>query len=65
MLGLSEGPLFEDTEEGPALPKNLPPVDEDAYLFGDYTVCPFTTDKPGAMRAVCLAEARNVMVVRR
>jgi hypothetical protein len=30
--------------------------------FGDYTVCPLTVDRPGAMRSVCVARAANLVI---
>ena len=31
-------------------------------IYGDYTVCPFTRERPGEMRMVCVEEARNLIV---
>jgi hypothetical protein len=62
LLGISEGRF--------ALPgyANLPPelVDEltgfDNEMFADFLVCPFTKDRPGVMRFVCVESAKNIFV---
>jgi hypothetical protein len=33
-----------------------------SYIFGDFTVCPVEPEKPGSMRAVCVADAKNLVV---
>jgi hypothetical protein len=33
-----------------------------SYVFGDFTVCPIEADVPGHMRAVCVADAKNLVV---
>jgi hypothetical protein len=62
LLGISEGRF--------ALPgyANLPPelVDEltgfDNEIFADFLVCPFTNDRLGVMRLVCVEAATNIFV---
>lgn len=47
----------------PALIPILMAPNGDAFgkLFeGDYTVCPFTAERPGRMRMVCVEDAKNV-----
>jgi hypothetical protein len=34
----------------------------DNAVFADFLVCPFTDDKPGVMRLVCVESAENVSV---
>jgi hypothetical protein len=34
----------------------------DTDLFGEFTVCPFTQEKPGAMRMVCVESGANLEV---
>lgn len=36
-------------------------VDHDTRLYGDYEVCPFTPEKPGEMRFVCIESASNLI----
>jgi hypothetical protein len=33
-----------------------------SYIFGDFTICPVEPDKPGYMRTVCVADAKNLVV---
>jgi len=32
-------------------------------VFGDYTVCPFTEERPGWMRMVCVADSTNLVAL--
>lgn len=34
-------------------------------LYGDFTVCPYTPERPGAMQMICIAEAKNLVVGQR
>jgi hypothetical protein len=62
LLGISQGHFV--------LPgyANLPPelVDElagfDNEMFADFLVCPFTDDRLGVMRLVCVEAAKNIFV---
>ncbi len=47
----------------PILPRDLP-CGFDCDVFGDFLVCPFTDDKPGVMRRVCVESASNKTVKR-
>lgn len=40
-------------------------INQDAELFGDYTICPFTRSRPGVMQLVCIDSARNISVRKR
>lgn len=31
-------------------------------IYGDFLVCPFTNDKPGEMRMVCIQEAEHLVI---
>jgi hypothetical protein len=31
-------------------------------MFADFTVCPFTDDKPGEMRMICVESADNISI---
>ena len=33
----------------------------DTSVFGDFTVCPYTPERPGEMQMVCILEARNLV----
>jgi hypothetical protein len=33
-----------------------------SYVFGDFTVCPIERERPGYMRSVCVADAKNIVV---
>jgi len=65
LLGVSEGRF--------ALPdyQNIPPelVEKlggfDNEMFADFLVCPFTDDKPGVMRLICVESATNIVVRQR
>lgn len=65
LLGISEGRF--------ALPgyANVPPglVDKlggfDNEMFADFLVCPFTDNKPGVMRFVCIESATSIVIRQR
>lgn len=51
--------------------ENLPPVvrkylemtsPDHSYIFGDFEVCPVEPDRPGHIRAACLASGVNLVV---
>lgn len=47
------------------LAKCLVPDSGDAFertTFGDFVVCPFTADRPGRMRMVCIESAANLVI---
>jgi hypothetical protein len=33
-----------------------------SYIFGDFAICPIERDRPGYMRRVCVADAKNLVV---
>jgi hypothetical protein len=37
-------------------------IDQDAAIFGDFLVCPFTRSRPGEMQLVCIESGRNLVV---
>ena len=50
-------------EPDPPLPGNVAKaLGLDNELFGDFRICPFTPDRPGRMRIVCIDEASNLSV---
>jgi hypothetical protein len=40
-------------------------LDWDAEAYGDFEVCPFTKERPGEMRMVCVEKAENVTIKKR
>lgn len=63
MLGVADGPLINDAED-PIYPASLRLPSDTADVYGDFEVCPFTKEKPGAMRLVCIESAANIVVKR-
>jgi hypothetical protein len=62
MLGVVsvDGNDFTDADFN-TLPDNIKAdLSPDTDLFGDFVVCPFTPDKPGEMRMVCIDSATNL-----
>jgi hypothetical protein len=61
ILGVSEGRFRLDGYEN--LPKDLKnQMSWDNEMFGDLLVCPFTNDRPGVMRLICVESAENVSI---
>lgn len=61
LLGVSDYGFVRDGYSN--LPKHLAGrVDMVTHtvMFADFTVCPFTDDKPGVMRFVCVQDAKNI-----
>jgi len=54
-------------DEEPIVPANLaavlqPPDAVWRTVFGDFVVCPFTKERPGWMRMVCIEAARHIVI---
>jgi hypothetical protein len=63
MLGVSDGHALPGFEQ---MPKNVwERLDWDTDLFGNYTFCPFTPGRPGAMRLGCIQAADHLRAVKR
>ena len=60
MLGVTSGQFADDAED-PTIPDNLH-FDPSQKVFGDFEVCPFTPEKSGRMRMVCIQSARNLSI---
>ena len=65
MLGVAAGPIADD-EDDPMAPKEMlkfitPEVEG---IFGDFEVCPFTPERKGHMRMVCVQSATKIIVKR-
>jgi hypothetical protein len=64
MLGVTAGPVADDADE-PICPKNmLVFIKGDEELFGDFEVCPFTSQRQGHMQMVCVESATKLVVKR-
>src|SRR5574341_930012 len=60
-LGVSEGRFY--LEEFNNIPDELVrQLNWENTMYADFTVCPFTDDKPGEMRLVCVEAAENISV---
>jgi hypothetical protein len=67
LLGIYSGPGVDKyglDNENPELPANvrrkLKPGEN--WIFADFEVCPLEPEKPGAMQAVCIESAKNIVV---
>ena len=61
ILGISEGRFY--LEEYANIPEELVrQLTWDNAIFADFTLCPFTDDKPSVMRLVCVESAENVEI---
>ena len=63
IMGVSDGPAINDAEY-PIYPKNLVFPHGDEIIYGDFEVCPFTSQRMGAMQFVCIESAAHVVVKR-
>jgi hypothetical protein len=63
ILGVTGGPHNDEERTDCDVPENLAgKLSSDTSLFGDFLVCPFTEDKPGVMRFVCVESASHLVV---
>ncbi len=61
MLAIGEGEFLLDGYEN--LPQELErQLNWENAMFADFLVCPFTDDKPGVMRQVCVESAENISI---
>lgn len=63
ILGVSGGRFYKEGYCN--LPNWLPTIDFDEEIVGDFVLCPFTKDKPGEMRLVCIDTVYNMKVRKR
>ncbi len=63
MLGVTGGPSLDDDDD-PIFPQNLRFNSLQEEIYGDFEVCPFTPEREGTMRLVCI-ESASKLVVRR
>jgi hypothetical protein len=66
LLGVTDGPFADDTTD-PIYPEKMKKIitGYDELIYGDFEVCPFTADKPGEMRMVCIESASHLVVRKR
>lgn len=63
MLGVTAGPRLDDAND-PIFPRNLELSQDVEAIYGDFEVCPFTPERKGEMRLVCIESASHVVVKR-
>jgi len=59
LLGVKGGPNIDDAGE-PIFPQNLK-LNQNDVIYGDFEVCPFTQERKGTMRFVCIESAYNLV----
>jgi hypothetical protein len=61
MLGVSEGRFKLKGYDN--IPKDSQhQIHWNAEMFGDFLVCPFTDDRPGVMRLICVESAEHISI---
>ena len=64
LLGVSEGRFLSKGYDN--IPKDLEKkLEWDTEIFADFVVCPFTKDRPGVMRLICVESAENISISKR
>jgi len=64
MLGISQGRFY--LEDYVNVPDELVRrLSWETAMFADFTVCPFTDDRPGEMRLICVESADNISIKKR
>jgi hypothetical protein len=66
LLGVIDTDQLKDARDGPILPDNVSKALGDGpakpyFVFGDFTVCPLSHERPGWMREVCLESATHLV----
>ena len=64
ILGVVDGGWhdLDDRDDFPSELRRLIPDDPfDTNVYGNYTVCPLTRERPGWMQLVCVAGATNLV----
>jgi hypothetical protein len=61
MLGVTAGPIADDADD-PIVPKNFGIPNGAEAVYGDFEVCPFTLERKGHMKMVCVESASNLAV---
>ena len=61
MLGISQGRFY--LQDYVNVPDELVRrLSWETAMFADFTVCPFTDNKPGEMRLICVESAENISI---
>jgi hypothetical protein len=61
ILGVSEQTFYNDAYAN--IPDDLVnKLSWQTVIYADFTVCPFTDDKPGVMRLTCVDSAKNLSI---
>jgi hypothetical protein len=60
ILGVTAGPIADDYD-GQIAPYSLSFSEDIDSIYGDFEVCPFTPDRPGVMRMVCIESASHLV----
>jgi len=61
MLGVTAGPIADDADD-PIAPENFAIPNNAVAIYGDFEVCPFTPERKGFMRRVCVESASRIFV---
>jgi hypothetical protein len=62
MFGVTAGPIADDADD-PIFPKNVAKLFTGlSTVYGDFEVCPFTPERKGFMRMVCVESASHIIV---
>ena len=63
ILGVTASATADDAEEGIAPENLLRALGSDKhFVFGDFDVCPFTTERDGHMQMVCVERAEDLVI---
>jgi hypothetical protein len=61
MLGISQGRFY--LQDYVNVPDELVRrFSWETAMFADFTVCPFTDNRPGEMRMICVESAENISI---
>jgi len=63
LLGVTAGPSADDADD-PIVPKNFGIPNGALAVYGNFEVCPFTPERQGYTRMVCIESASHVIVKR-
>ncbi len=64
MLGVSQGRFY--LQDYVNVPDELVRrLSWETAMFADFTVCPFTDNRPGEMRLICVESAENISIMAR
>ena len=64
LLGVTAGPSLDDPDDPTIFPQNLQFKPGDKAIYGEFEVCPFTPERKGTMRLVCIESDSNLVVKR-